>query len=104
MIAFVEGKLDLYFFQSVLTGLKGWQDASVHNCEPVSDVYNFFKKSRNRMIVRHDNDYAMLVRCDGKINATDKFIEFINDSLRTDHQIEKILLIVDKDMAQKFEE
>ena len=101
-IIFVEGKTDVYFFQSALTILKNSQIVTPYDCRNASTQYYAYRR-KEKIIVRSESKYAILIGCNGKHGAINTFIESIKEFLRRDNPVVKLFLVIDQDYPGKFE-
>ncbi len=100
-LIFVEGHRDFYFFYHTLQTVKNF--VQIEPNEVMDYIYYHFKR-RDRLLIRHDDEIIIIIRCDGKINAIDTFLHAIPKLFQNDTSTTKILVIVDDDHDRETKE
>jgi len=100
-IIFVEGERDLYFFYYFFIFIKNGVLLDTNENPPYA--YYYFKKARNREILKINDEYVILVDANNKKNAIKTFLAINNRLLRdVPNDIKKTILIIDSDSDKKI--
>lgn len=98
-LLFVEGERDFYFFYYLFQKIKNFTDVDISR--GFSDTIFYHYSRRPRKVVQQSDEFLLLVCHSGKQAAKKAFVEIINELIRVVGNVNKVLLILDRDNDKK---